>query len=378
MRMGLRHLGPTIFLLWCMATGAFAESSVPQAHLDALRRGINLAGRYQQAAFTPVSDEDLDSISRTGFSFIRLPIEPTILVRNNLPTSESGQILDNIADVVRRATEEYGLAVVVDFHPLKAYWDANPEGSRQDIQTHALVWKMLTVRLAGFSPNRVFYEIVNEPRKLDVQQYMQTLAANVRKQAPSHTLLVGPGDWNSLRNLGKLKPLKDRNIVYTFHIYEPSIFTHQGASWTEAPEGLRNLKGVTYPVDRERDTALYTRLVADFTVKGDLASAGKVAAYALTGFNRESLKELMRPAKAWSDKFGVPMVMDEFGVIRGGASDNDRNQWIGDVRELAEEMGFGWAMWEYDSIFGLKRTLGDGNKVIDPDTVRALGLEVRK
>ena len=43
------------------------------------------------------------------------------------------------------------------------------------------------------------------------------------------------------------KPFDDPNIIYTFHYYDPFIFTHQGATWSA--KGLPELKGVPFPAD---------------------------------------------------------------------------------------------------------------------------------
>jgi len=45
------------------------------------------------------------------------------------------------------------------------------------------------------------------------------------------SILATGVQWSNLDTLLELKPLKDHNIIYNFHFYEPHIFTHQGASW---------------------------------------------------------------------------------------------------------------------------------------------------
>jgi hypothetical protein len=46
-----------------------------------------------------------------------------------------------------------------------------------------------------------------------------------------------------------LDPLRDANVIYTFHFYESHIFTHQGATWGES--WWHFLRGVPYPSDPE-------------------------------------------------------------------------------------------------------------------------------
>ena len=43
--------------------------------------------------------------------------------------------------------------------------------------------------------------------------------------------------------------MEDNNLIYTFHFYQPHIFTHQKASWEEL---LKDLEfEVTYPSDQK-------------------------------------------------------------------------------------------------------------------------------
>ena len=52
-----------------------------------------------------------------------------------------------------------------------------------------------------------------------------------------------------------------------------------------------------------------------------------------------------------------------------------RLAWIHDVRTALEADGIGWAMWDYHEGFGVAVKDKDGKSVVDPDTVKALGLQ---
>ncbi len=42
-----------------------------------------------------------------------------------------------------------------------------------------------------------------------------------------------------------MEPVRDENVIYTFHEYNPMWFTHQGANW--GTQGWVFLRGVPYP-----------------------------------------------------------------------------------------------------------------------------------
>jgi len=64
-----------------------------------------------------------------------------------------------------------------------------------------------------------------------------------------HTIVVGPAGWNSYYNLAVMPAYADTNLVVTFHFYDPFLFTHQGASWTDPPG---DIAGVPFPYDALR------------------------------------------------------------------------------------------------------------------------------
>ena len=55
-----------------------------------------------------------------------------------------------------------------------------------------------------------------------------------------------------------------------------------------------------------------------------------------------------------------------------GDADGSRERWLRDVRESAEERGFGWAHWAYTSPFGI--VANEETRALDDATIEALGL----
>jgi endoglucanase len=163
------------------------------------------------------------------------------------------------------------------------------------------------------------FELLNEPHaRLDAPAWTQLLVemlSIVRKTNPKRTVVIGPTGWNNMNELATLRlPDNDRNILVTFHYYEPFRFTHQGASWTD----MAALKGIGWGGAEDRD-----RLAADFAKVAD-----------------------------WSRRNRRPILLGEFGAYdKGGTPMESRVAYTSAVAREAEKNGFSWAYWQFDSDF---------------------------
>ncbi|RYD22609.1 MAG: glycoside hydrolase family 5 protein [Lysobacteraceae bacterium] len=168
------------------------------------------------------------------------------------------------------------------------------------------------------APKSVLFELLNEPHgKLDADRWNALLAQIlpvVRASNPQRTLVIGPTNWNSLSKLDSLKlPASDRNILVTFHYYEPFRFTHQGAPWTDN----RDLHGIPLTLADER------RIGADLDT-----------------------------VAAWSKANKRPVLLGEFGAFdKSGTPMADRVRYTAIVRRDAEAHAFPWAYWQFDGDF---------------------------
>ena len=64
----------------------------------------------------------------------------------------------------------------------------------------------------------------------------------IRKNAPETPVIYGGIQWNSARTLRLLRKPEFRNVIFTFHFYEPLIFTHQKAPWVPGMSPDREIK----------------------------------------------------------------------------------------------------------------------------------------
>ena len=100
----------------------------------------------------------------------------------------------------------------------------------------------MAAHLAATRPlNRVALELFNEPYAPASGIYagnttwpalQAKLYAAVRAAAPTLLLVLTGDDFSSASALSVLKPVDDGTpVAYTFHFYDPTPFTEQGATW---------------------------------------------------------------------------------------------------------------------------------------------------
>ena len=190
--------------------------------------------------------------------------------------------------------------------------------------------------------------------------------AAIRKGAPKHSILATGARWSNLDTLLELEPLKDHNIIYNFHFYEPHIFTHQGASWSS--NWVKPLRDIPYPSSPEA--------VKDLIGKyADERIANNIKRYGEQRWNAEKIEDRMKHASEWAKKHGVKIICNEWGTYKRYCPPKYRAAWLRDVRESCEKFGIGWCMWTFDGSFGVVNRKGE-KVVVDEDVAKALGLNV--
>lgn len=341
-----------------------------------LRRGINLSMWYAQAgdysaarliSFTTM--EDFQRIQGLGFDHVRLPIDPEPLIAERQSGSLRPDAMSRL-DAAVRDLNSLGLAVVLDIHPGPA-WVKDVTGSEDGTTRFFNFWRNFARHYATSDPNLVFFEILNEPFDVDWYKWAGIQAravAVIRSQVPRHTLIATGAQWGKLDALVTTEPVRDDNVLYTFHMYEPYEFTHQGANWM--PPGSIYLHGVPYPSSPEN--------VAPFVAaEPDERARLGLERYGLEHWDARRIAGEIGLVLDWAHTRHVPLWCGEFGAYREYAPPAARAQYIGDVRRTFEADGIGWAMWDYQGSFGLvTKTNGQAGGQIgaDPAVVQALGL----
>jgi hypothetical protein len=186
------------------------------------------------------------------------------------------------------------------------------------------------------------------------------------------------------------RPIDEPNVIYTFHFYEPYVFSHQGAPWMTSEPMYRYLNAVPWPSSAGTKSATLAavaeRMARDQTTpaaaKREIAATIErvIEEYFAARPDRWYIEKYLRRVTGWAGRHGIDpasILLGEFGALRSdsryvAARPEDRARYIRDVREVAEASGFAWAFWNYFDGMGL--TLDDNSRALDPSIVAALGL----
>lgn len=395
----------TIFLLPCVGTASGESSKAsttpdrgrsgdaprpteatrePSAlRLAHLSRGINLGSLFTadadpfryEAGITP---EELAMLRNAGFTFCRLPIHPGLLfdVQNPSRLKPAVRYVDRAVDLILDA----GMSVVID--PIhtpshRPFFQRKLVANPEFVTKVEEFWGAIASRYADRDADRVFFEIMNEPHASKFAgvteawwpPVQEKLARAIRAAAPRNTIIATGEEGGRIDGLLRLAPLPDSNVVYSFHFYQPTTFTLQGAPW--AGPVVSHLRDVPYPSSPN-------------AVTPNVAAASSwPARWVLERYGgerwdiHEIRREISRAAR-WSERYRVPLLAAEFGASRSNAPPADRYRWIHDVRTVLEEFHMGWAMWAYNARFGLvdyEYPSVFSGVAIDSQCLTALGLE---
>jgi endoglucanase len=352
------------------------SSAVSASRLSHLRRGINVSGWFAQVydkrGYTRehfqswTTTEDITLIRAMGFDHVRLSVDPQPMMVNHRPEEIPAEYLGYLDAAVKMILGQ-GLAVVIDLHPDSEF---KTRLAKDDsfVQEFADFWRTMARHYSTWDSERIFFEILNEPEMSDRYRWSGVqgkLAAAIREGAPQHAMIAAGGRWSDDDDLVFLEPLRDPNVIYNFHFYEPHIFTHQGANWSSY--SWHWVKGLHYPSSPESAAKVASGVP-------DAVDRLAIIRYGADHWDGARIDAEITQVAEWARPRGVPVVCNEFGVYRDYADPQDREAWIHDVRTALERHGMGWAMWDYSGSFGVV-TKKDGRNVQDEGTLRALGLK---
>jgi len=350
-------------------------STVPASRLAHIRRGINLsewfAQVYDPKGYTKEhfqmwnTPADVALIKAAGFDHVRLSVNPKPMM-DALEGDDGGAEYFGYLDAAVKMILDAGLSVELDMHPDSDFKSALAKDD-EAVERFADFWRAVARHYSSWDPERVFFEILNEPEFQDAYRWYGVeamLAGAIRQAAPAHTILASGARWDDDDDMLFLEPLRDPNVIYVFHFYEPHIFTHQGATWGDYY--WHWLKGLHYPSQPENAAQV---AIAVPEARNRLF----VIRYGQDHWDAARIEVEINQAAEWARQRGVPLVCNEFGVYRDYSEPQDRSAWIKDVRTSLEHHNIGWAMWDYSGGFGVV-TKKNGKAKLDEVTVRALGL----
>lgn len=341
-----------------------AEGQVP------FTRGVNLTNWFQsssaqQIQFTKFTRQDFINIKSLGFDVIRLPINLHAMT-NSSPDYIIEPLFFTFLDSAVTWAEELQIHLLLDNHTFDPAANTDPDIGPVLIK----VWTQMADHYKDRS-KYIYYEVLNEPHGILDQlwgQIQQSVIDAIREVDAIHTIIIGPAGWNSYNNLNAMPRYSDTNLIYTFHFYDPFMFTHQGASWTDP--SMVSLSGVPFPYDSATMPSCPPELTGTWIESGlnNYPNDGTVS----------RVHGLLGLAVSFRDNRDIPLFCGEFGVYIPNSADTNRVFWYKTVSDYLELSGIPWTMWDYTGGFGLfeKGSAEMFEYDLNIPLVEALGLNV--
>ena len=320
-----------------------------------IERGTNLShwlsqsGQRGEARRLHIQEDDFSRLDSLGFDFVRLPIDEVQF------WDEDGKKLPEAWELMTNAiklAEKHHLRTIVDLHIIRSHhFNAANDGGRantlftsEEAQQRLInMWYELSDVLKAYSNDSVAYEFMNEP-VADRHEQWNELVAKVhkalREREPQRTLVIGSNRWQGYETIKYLKvPEGDKNIILSFHYYNPMILTHRGARWTSIGHytGKINYPGIM--VSKEDYDA------APESLKPELKH------YLPQEWNIDKLRADFADAIAAAKKYDLQLFCGEWGVYEPVEREL-AYKWTKDMMTVFKENNIAWTTWCYDGDFG--------------------------
>ena len=291
--------------------------------------GINFGGWLSQCRHTEahydsfIGADDFKKVASWGLDHIRIPVDYDLFL------AADGTFLTDRFRYIDFAIAQCrinGLNMILDLHrtPGFSFDPGVKENGLFELpecqETFYRIWEELAKRY-GKDTDCVAFELLNEVTAKEYSESWNRVAdtciKKIRAIAPDTDILVG-GYWNnSVEAVRDLGMPQDEHIVYNFHCYEPLLFTHQGATWTEKIDPAKRM------------------------------------AYEESETSEQYFEDLIADAVAAAEKYHVPLYCGEYGVIdRVGGEDTLK--WYRCIHSVLERHHIGRCAWTYRELdFGL-------------------------
>ncbi len=364
----LTALGIVVALGMPLLAPAQSGGGVPRPLLAKFKRGLNITRWFcylDNASDTKhfetyLTDADFVAFKKLNVSWIRLCISPEAIYKDGHPNEQNLPYLDK---GIKRL-EKAGLAVLVDLHD-NGQMKLDQPG--HDNSGFVSFWKSMARHYVGQDEISVAFELLNEPQFNNNPQVWHALQAKtvaaIRAVDPQRTIMVSGTGWSGIEALEKLEPLPQKNLLYTFHCYDPFLFTHQGASWVGDPP--KDLKSMPFPSSPD--------VIKDALDKSPAADAGTIKWFGDQRFDARYLQGRLAKGFEYGLVNHVPVVLGEFGAYPPVSPVDSRGRWFGAMGNAIQQLGLANALWGYDDGLGLGRTVGpDGKLNLDAVTLQSL------
>ncbi len=217
-------------------------------------------------------------------------------------------------DAMIPVCRELGLNILLDLHSPpggrdpKLNWRLFNEKQFQD--AFLSVWEMMANRYKN-ETQIMGYDLVNEPDDRDVIPGLMNwhdlaiaTVQRIRAIDSQHSIIIEASPKGAFDTLPNFEPIPFDNIIYSFHMYQPGMFTFQNLN--------------------SNDTPLYYPGV----IHGIM-------------WNKDQLRTALQPNVDWQKRHNVSIHVGEFSAVRW-APGNSTVNYLSDCIDLFEEFGWNW------------------------------------
>lgn len=327
---------------------------------EGFQKGLNLGGwlsqcnEYSENYYsTFITEKDIEQIAKWNYDHVRMPLDYEIILDDNGFFIPEG--FKHVDDCISWC-KKYNLNVIIDLHKTKGYMFDTNAVKDPDLFFHSVplqntfikIWSFIAERYAQYS-DFVAYELLNEIVNPKLQPEWNKIATRafkeIRQFAPDTWIVVGGVDYNSVSAVPGIDVPADEKTVFTFHCYEPLVFTHQKAPWVyKMPSDFEcSYPGPSIEYIREK-----SRLIPQ-------ACHGAIFAESMDKLKMDEnfFEMLFKPALDTAEEKNIPLYCGEYGVVDLAPAE-DTLRWLNDIHKALEKHGIGRALWNYkNKDFGL-------------------------
>ncbi len=311
--------------------------------LKLLMRGMNV-GNFLDATPTEASWTGdtlhgwyFEAIKEAGFDHVRIPVRWNAHATALAPDYTIEPVFFARVDWAIAHTLTRGMAVVLTLQHFDEYY-ADPAGRRDQFLA---LWQQIATHYKNY-PKALIFEILDEPQNKITQDIwnadMNAAVAQIRSSNPYRTLIVGGINYSNVAELYNNHvafPAGDKNIIATFHYYEPYCFTIPPQTWDcnqwDAPfvhSGAFDFQNVKWPVLFPTDAT---------------SDAGTDS---MAANNKAKIDNTFNQVSTWSKSAGIPVYLGEFGADTS-RDVQSRASYLGYIVDESVKFGFGWANWSF-------------------------------
>ncbi|HWZ90953.1 MAG TPA: glycoside hydrolase family 5 protein [Polyangiaceae bacterium] len=274
-----------------------------------------------------------------GLDHVRLPVKFSAHAAAQAPYTIDEAFFDRVDWALGQAKAN-GLSIIVDLH----HYEELMKQPREHADRLVGLWRQIAARYQG-QPASVAFELINEPcdelKSAELNPITAQALAAVRATNPTRLVFADSYFWANAERLKELELPEDANLVPSFHMYQPILFTHQGMPWM-GPEF--QTRGIVFPGP---PAAQVTPVPA--------AQSSAWASDWFSAYNTSPIVRNSNGPQAIFDYFKLVddyvasshrrVYMGEFGVS-DSADPASRENWLRLVKREADRRQIGWALWD--------------------------------